>query len=217
MTRPATNSTTNSRGVAATRGPEVKKCVQRKVWISSAVSNTAGMTVENAIVQSRLNSRGLNSSRPRYCQFAVRRLINSNNHQIGAEKQKSSTKLFRERDQSELPVRVETRASTTKIYPSQSGKNSQEVRTPGTIQLSGQQTATNNSPAQPRAGQTAPFRIMPICNSRGDSFQRSPPSYRKAKRSAGFVVHFCRNGCARVARRAKLPWRQSREFLRRDS
>src|SRR5678816_294276 len=160
MTRPATNSTTKSRGVAATRGPELKKCVQRKVWISSAVSNTAGMTVENAIVQSKLNSSGLNSSRPRYCQFAVRRLINSNNHQIGAEKQKSSTKLFRERDQSELPARVETRASTTRIYPSQSGKNSQDVRTPGTIQLSGQQTAINSIPTQPRIGQTRLSRTI---------------------------------------------------------
>src|SRR5437762_2029256 len=164
MMRPATNSTTNSRRVAATRGP--RKCIQRKVWISSAVSNTAGMTVENAIVESRLNSRGLNSSRPRYCQFAVRRLISSNNHQIGAEKQKSSTKLFRERDQSELPARVKTRASTTRIYPSQSGKNSQEVRAPGTIQLSGQQTATNSSPAQPRAGQSRLSRTIFVLNIR---------------------------------------------------
>src|SRR4030095_1068432 len=122
-------------------------------------------------------------------------------------KQKSSTKLFRERDQSELPVRVETRASTTKIYPSQSGKNSQEVRTPGTIQLRGQQTAIKNSPAQPRAGQTAPFRIMPICNSHGDSFRRSPPSYRKAKRSADFIIHLLKMRCVRVARRARLIWR----------
>src|SRR5436853_5232681 len=102
------------------------------------------MTVENAIVESRLNSRGLNSSRPRYCQFAVRRLISSNNHQTGAEKQKSSTNLFRDRDQSELPVHLHTRASTIRMYPSQSGKNRYEVRTPGRIQLSGQQTAINS-------------------------------------------------------------------------
>src|SRR5205823_5752860 len=158
--RPATNSTTNSRRVAATRGP--RKCIQRKVWISSAVSNTAGMTVENEIVQSRLNSRGLNSSRPRYCQFAVRRLISSNNHQLGAEKQKSSTKPFRERDQSELPARVETRASTTRIYPSHNGKNSQAVRTPGIIQLSGQQTTTSSRPTQPRAGQNGFNRIIGV-------------------------------------------------------
>src|SRR5438477_9838541 len=144
MMRPVTNSTIKSRGVAATRGPELKNCVQRKVWISSAVSNTAGMTVENAMVQSRLNSRELNRSRPRYSQFAVRRLISSNNHQIGAEKQKSSTKPCRERDQSEVPARIETRASTTRIYPSQSGKNRQEVRTPGMNQLSGQQIATSS-------------------------------------------------------------------------
>ena len=186
MTRPATNSTTKSRGVAATRGPELKKCVQRKVWISSAVSNTAGMTVENAIVQSKLNSRGLNSSRPRYCQFAVRRLINSNNHQIGAEKQKSSTKFFRERDQSELPARVETRASTTRIYPSQSGKNSQDVRTPGTIQLRGQQTATKNSPAQPRAGQNGFNRIMQWFNHTHRTRQCSATGGTRLHQRAGF-------------------------------
>src|SRR5690349_22269568 len=118
------------------------------------------MTVEKAMVESRLNSRGLNSSRPRYCQFAVRRLISSNNHQIGAEKQKSSTKLFRERDQSELPARTQTRASTTRIYPSQSGKNNHEVRTPGIVQLSGQQNATKRSPAQPRGGQNRFSRLM---------------------------------------------------------
>src|SRR5262249_53516328 len=131
MPRPTTNRTAKTRGVAGTRGPDLNFCVQRKLWISSAVSNTAGTTVENEIVQSRLNSTGLNSSRPRYCQLAVRRLISSNNHQTGAEKQKSSANFFRERDQRELPTRPETKASTTKIYPSQSGKNRTAVRTPG--------------------------------------------------------------------------------------
>src|SRR5262249_30740366 len=145
--------TTKTRGVAGTRGPDLNFCIQRKLWISSAVSNTAGTTVENEIVESRPNSTGPKSSRPRYCQLAVRVFISSNNHQTGAEKQKSSTNVFRERDQRELPVRVQTKASTTKTYPSQSGKNRTEVRTPGSVQLSGQQTATNSSPTQPRAGQ----------------------------------------------------------------
>src|SRR5215831_4140985 len=153
MPRPMANRTTKTRGVAGTRGPDLNFCIQRKLWISSAVSNTAGTTVENEIVESRLNSTGLNSSRPRYSQLAVRVLISSNNHQTGAEKQKRSTNLFRERDQRELPVRVQTKASTTRIYPSQSGKNRTEVRTPGSIQLSGQQTAINSRPTQPRAGQ----------------------------------------------------------------
>lgn len=153
MTRPAPNIRTNRRRVDGSRSPVLHTRVHEKVRISSAVSNTAGMTVENAIVQSTLNATGLNSSRPRYCQFAVRRLINSNNHQLGAEKQNRSTKFFRERDQSELPERVDTRASTTRMYPSQSGKNNQTVRTPGNVQLSGQQIATDSSPTQPRAGQ----------------------------------------------------------------
>src|SRR5262249_59883436 len=146
MIKPKTNKTTKTRGGTGTRGPDLKICIKRKLWISSAVSNPAGTTVENEIVHSRLNSTGLNSSRPRYCQLAVRRLISSNNHQTGAEKQKSSTNLFRERDQSELPARLQTKASTTKIYPSQSGKNRTEVRTPGSIQLSGQQPAITSRP-----------------------------------------------------------------------
>src|SRR5207244_12739034 len=67
-------------------------------------------------------------------------------HQIGAEKQKRGRKLFRGRDQSELPALVETIVSTTRIYPSQSGQNRQEVRTSCTIQLSGQQGGTDSSP-----------------------------------------------------------------------
>src|SRR5438093_10807634 len=108
---------------AGTRGPEVKRFIQPKLRISSAVSNTAGTTTENEIVESRLNCSGLKSSHPRYSQFAVRRLISSNNHHTGAESTKSSAKLFGDREQSELPVRCCTRTSTTKMYPSQSRKN----------------------------------------------------------------------------------------------
>src|SRR6184192_3410551 len=56
----------------------------------------------------------MNRSRPRYSQLAVRRLNSSNHHHTGAEKQKSSTKSLRERDQIELPARVQTKASTAK-------------------------------------------------------------------------------------------------------
>lgn len=155
-----TNRTTKTPGLARTRERELNFCVQRKVWISSAVSNTAGTTVENGTVEIRLNSRGVNSSRPRYCQFAVRQLISSNNHQTGAEKQKRRANLFRERDQRDVPARVQTSASTTRTYPSQSGKNRYEVRGPGSIQLSGQQTAINTSPTPPRVGQNWINRIM---------------------------------------------------------
>src|SRR5262245_48743650 len=105
------------------RGPEAKRCIQSKLRISSAVWNTAGITVENEIVDSRSNRTGLNNSRPRYSQFPVRRLISSNNHHTGAEIANSSTKSFRDRVQSEMPVRHKTKASSTKMYPSHSGKN----------------------------------------------------------------------------------------------
>src|SRR5215471_10029142 len=188
MPRPMANRTTKTRGVAGTRGQDLNFCIQRKLWISSAVSNTAGTTVVNAIVENRLNSTGLNSSRPRYCQLAVRRLISSNNHHTGAEKQKSSTNLFRERDHRELPARLQTKASTTKMYPSQSGKNRTEVRTPGSVQLSGQQTAINSRPTQPRAGQ--------------GRFNRIISAYGSPISSAS------RNQLHRVARIALLAWRK---------
>src|SRR5262249_46848608 len=105
------------------RGPEAKRCIQPKLCISAAVSNTAGITVENETVESRLNSRGLNRSRPVYSQFPVRKLISSNSHHTGAEMKKSRTKFFRECDQSELPVRLCTSTSIIKMYPSHNGKN----------------------------------------------------------------------------------------------
>src|ERR1044071_5638259 len=104
------------------RGPEAKRCIQPKLRISSVVLNTAGITVENEIVESRSNRSGPNNSRPRYSQFPVRRLISSNNHHTGAEITNSSTKSFRDRVQTELPVPLQTKASTTKMYPSHSGK-----------------------------------------------------------------------------------------------
>src|SRR6266576_825581 len=124
MPRPAINRATKTGGVAGTRGPALNRFIQWKVCINSAVSKTAGTTIENAIVQSKLYWSDVNKSRPRYSQLAVRRLNSSNNHHTGAEKQKSSTKSLRERDKIELPTRVRTMASTTKTYPSQSGKNS---------------------------------------------------------------------------------------------
>src|SRR2546423_4779958 len=113
----------NVAGVARNRGPAPNRCIQPKLRISSAVSNTAGITVENEIVESRSNRSGSNDSRPKYSQFPVRRLISSNDHHTGAEITNSSTKYFRDRLQSELPVRLHTKASTTKMYPSQRGKN----------------------------------------------------------------------------------------------
>src|SRR5438046_7869113 len=104
-------------------GAEANRRIQLKLCISSAVSNTAGITVENERVDSRLNSSGLNNSPPRYSQFAVRKLISSNSHHTGAEITNSTAKSLRERDQIESPARFSTRASTTRMYPSHSGKN----------------------------------------------------------------------------------------------
>src|SRR6266481_5212098 len=66
----------------------------------------------------------------------------------------STTKSLRERDQSELPVRRSTHASTTRIYPSQSGKNRYAVRIPGNVQFNGQQIASRPNPNQPCSGHT---------------------------------------------------------------
>src|SRR6266536_1537843 len=114
MPRPAMNRATKTGGVAGTRGPHRNGFVPAKVCINSAVSKTAGTTIENAIVQNKLYWSGANRSRPRYSQLAVRRLNSSNNHHTGAEKQKRSTKSLGEREQIELPARVQTTASTTK-------------------------------------------------------------------------------------------------------
>src|SRR5437868_15344780 len=114
---------TNTCCVAGTRWADANRFIQPKLPISSAVSNTAGTTTENEIVESKLNWSGVNRSRPRYSQFAERTLISSNNHHTGAESAKSNTKFLRERVQIESPTRRCTRASTIKIYPIQSGKN----------------------------------------------------------------------------------------------
>src|SRR5690349_20034304 len=89
-----------------TGGPAFVRRIHPKLANNSAVSIIAGRTIENAIVQSELNWSVENNSRPRYCQFAVRRLISSNNHQTGADKQNSRTKSLRERDHMEVRVRV---------------------------------------------------------------------------------------------------------------
>src|SRR6266581_4126488 len=90
--------------------------------------------------------KSVNLALPTYSQFAVRRLITSNNHQTGAEIANNNTNSLRERVQREVPVRLSTNPSTTRIYPSQSGKNRYAVRIPGKNQFSGQKMATRSSP-----------------------------------------------------------------------
>src|SRR4030095_12278130 len=137
----------NTARVAGISGPDANRLIQWKLRISCAVSNTAGTTIENEIVENTLNCTALNRLRPKYSQFAVRKLISSNSHHTGADTKKSSRKSLRDRIQRELPVRLCTNASTTKISRSHSGKNRKAVRTAGSSQFSGQQTATRINPA----------------------------------------------------------------------
>src|SRR5262245_33063212 len=109
--------------LAGISGPDANRLIQQKLRISWAVSNTAGTTIENEIVESTLNCTALKRLRPKYSQFSVRKLISSNSHQTGTEMKKSSTKSLRDCLQIESPVRTCTNASTTKMYPSHSGKN----------------------------------------------------------------------------------------------
>ena len=53
MAAPMRNIPQLMAGVGRTRGPAANRAIQRKLRASSAVSNTAGMTVEKEIVQSR--------------------------------------------------------------------------------------------------------------------------------------------------------------------
>src|SRR5204863_7356851 len=104
ITRPPANRLTNVAGVACTRGAEANRRIQLKLCSSSAVSKTAGITVENERVDSRLNSSGLNNSPPRYSQFAVRRLKSSNSHHTGADITKRYKKFLDNRDQNEVSL-----------------------------------------------------------------------------------------------------------------
>src|ERR1700751_3915295 len=96
---PVANKGTNPARVPGIRGQQANHCTQGKLPISSAVSNTAGITGENEIGESRLNWSVLNNSRPRYSQLPVRRLMTSNSPHTGAETKNSSTKFLRDRVQ----------------------------------------------------------------------------------------------------------------------
>src|SRR5579884_184459 len=106
IARPINSRNKKAARLAGRRGPEAKRSIHAKVPISSAVSKTAGMTVENEIVASESNSSGANSSRPRYSQLPVRRLISSKSHHTTAETANNDTKCFLERNHNELPVRA---------------------------------------------------------------------------------------------------------------
>src|SRR5262245_13684388 len=142
MATPARKSPVASFRVGARRTPAANRSIQRKVRASSAVSKTAGITVENEIVHSAKYSKPVNSSLPRYSQLRDRLLITSKSHQAGAELKNSQTKSRRDRLNMDVPLRSRTRASTVKAYPNQSGKNKYAVRLvlSGKSQFNGQNT-----------------------------------------------------------------------------
>src|SRR5688572_20678294 len=140
MIAPEINRITGARGLRPNGRPEANRPVQPNVRTSSAVSNTAGITVENATVQRRKYCSAVKFSRPRYSQFCVRLLMTSKSHHAGAERTNSRTKSRRDRASKDVPLRARTKASTQRIYPSQSGKKRYAVRTPGRNQFNGQKT-----------------------------------------------------------------------------
>src|SRR5204863_10076934 len=97
MVIPNKKSPPASRRVGVRFRPAAKRFVQRNVRTSSAVSNTAGITVENKTVDNRKCSRPLKASLPRYSQLPVRLLIHSKSHQAGADVKNNQTKSRRDR------------------------------------------------------------------------------------------------------------------------
>jgi hypothetical protein len=79
---------------------------------NSAVSKTAGMTVEKEREVSKKYVSPPKRSPPRYSQFWVRRLNASNSHHTGAEHANRSAKSLGERARMEVPRRRSTSAST---------------------------------------------------------------------------------------------------------
>jgi hypothetical protein len=78
------------------------------------VPKTAGITVENASVDSKKYSVLLINSIPRYTQFCTRQLITSNNHQAGADMRNKPRNFFQERLSKEVPVLLNTSPSTAR-------------------------------------------------------------------------------------------------------
>ena len=128
MTSPANSNPRPTRRVSGICTPAGSDLTQRNVHTSSAVSNTAGMTVENDSVQSAQYTSGMNEPAPRYSQLPVLPLMISNNHQAGTDRMKSRTNPVRKRAHSDVPARRQTTASTTRMQPSHSGKNSRLSR-----------------------------------------------------------------------------------------
>src|SRR5690349_12971871 len=103
MVPPASNAAAIRR-VGSSRGPWANRSGQRKVRANSALSKTAGITVENEMLERRTYSSPVNTSPPKYCQLRVRQLMTSKSHQAGAEATKVRTKAGGERVRIEVPL-----------------------------------------------------------------------------------------------------------------
>src|SRR5688500_14037750 len=97
------------------RRPDAKRVVHLNVETSSAVSKTAGITVEKETEQRRKYSRSVKCSPPRYSQLCVRLLMISKSHQAGAERTNSRMKSRGDRASKDVPLRARTSASTARM------------------------------------------------------------------------------------------------------
>src|SRR5215211_3559325 len=137
-------------------GPRWSRFTKSKLAMSSALPNTAGITVVKLNVVQKAYSKGVNISMPMYVQFWVRMFSSSKIHQTGAETRKSPTYLRGLRLSKDVPVRHRTSPSIVRQYPNHNGKNPQWVRAPVKVQLSAQNRMTNPSPNQPCKGNFDP-------------------------------------------------------------
>ena len=133
-------------------GPRRRRLTKSKLAKSSALPNTAGITVVKLRVVQKAYSSAVNISAPTYVQFCVRRLNSSKNHQTGAETINNPTYLRGLRVIRDVPVRQKTRPSIVRQYPSHNGKKPQWVRGPVNIQLITQKMRIKPIPSHPCKG-----------------------------------------------------------------
>src|SRR5213594_3080230 len=138
MTVPDRKNMTGAWLLRPIRAPDANRSVQENVLTSSAVSKTAGITVENETEERMKYSSPVKFSPPRYFQFCVRSLMISNSHHAGADRTNSKMKSRRDRASNDVPLRARTSASVVRMYPTQSGKKRYAVGNPGRNQFKGQ-------------------------------------------------------------------------------
>src|SRR5215510_9399421 len=101
---PAKKLTVVNRLVPMT-GPRPRRSSQPKLATSSALPNTAGITVMKLKVVQTVYWKVVKMLMPRYDQFWVRRLIVSKSHQTGAEIRNSPIYFRQLRVSRDVPVR----------------------------------------------------------------------------------------------------------------